>query len=115
MSKVCLDLLVLQGKLESRRDHQRQKFREETRVTQDFQAPAVIQAIQDLLVPRVARKEKKENQEKQANEANQEKTVTLVLQVSPEAKESQVFLVLQAGMAREDKKVIVGTQAPQEW
>lgn len=102
MIQGCQDLLVLQGRLGSRRDHQRRRFREETRETQDFQAPEVSQAIQDLLVPQVARKEIRENQEKQANEANQAKTATLVLQVSPETKESQASQVLPAGTERED-------------
>lgn len=102
MIQGCQDLLVLQDKLGNRRDHQRQRFREETRVTQDFQVPVVIQATQDLPVPQVARKEIRENQENQANEANQAKTATLVLQASLETKESQAFQVLQAGMERED-------------
>lgn len=61
MNQVCQDLLVLQGKLENRRDHLRRRFREETRVTQDFQVPQVIKATQDPLVPQVARKETREN------------------------------------------------------
>lgn len=101
MSQVCQDLQVLQGKWENRRGHLRQRFREETRVIQDFQVPQVIQAIQDLLVPLEDRKEKRENQEKQANEANQAKMVTLDLQASPESKENQACQVLQAGMERE--------------
>lgn len=102
MIQVCQDLLVLQDKLESRRDHQRRRSREETRVTQDLQAPVVIQVIQDLLVHQVARREKRENQENQANEANKAKTVTRVLQVSLETKENQDFQVLQAETERED-------------
>lgn len=102
MIQGCQDLLVLQGRLGSRRDHQRRRFREETRVTQDFQVLEVSQAIQDLLVPQVARKEIRENQEKQANEANQAKMATLVLQASLEPKESRAFQVLLAGMERED-------------
>lgn len=102
MNQVCQDLLVLRDKLENRRDHLRQRFREETRVTQDFQVPEVIRVILDLLVPQVARKETRENPENPANEANQAKTVTLDLQASPESKENQAFPVLQAGMERED-------------
>lgn len=60
MNQVCKDLLVLQDRWENRRDHLRQRFREETRVIQDLPAPQVIQAIQDLLAPLVDRKEKRE-------------------------------------------------------
>lgn len=102
MNQVCQDLLVLQGRWENRRGHQRQRFREETRGTQDFQVNGVIRGIQDLLVPQEARKETKENQEKQANEENQAKMVTPVIQASLEAKESQACQVHQAEMETED-------------
>lgn len=114
MKPVCQDLLVLQDKSGNRFDHWRQRFRGETRVTQEFRAPEVIQAIQDLLVPLVAKKETRENREKQANEANQAKMATLVLQAFLESKENQAFQVLLAGMGREDSKVIVDTQAHQD-
>lgn len=71
-------------------------------MTQDLQAPVVIQVIQDLLVHQVARKEKRENQENQANEANKAKMVTRDLQVSLETKENQDFQALQAETERED-------------
>lgn len=102
MNQVCQDLPALRGRWGNRRSHLRLRFREETRVTQDFPAPQVIQAIQDLLVPPAARKETKENQEKPANGENQAKTVTPVLQASLESKESQACQVHQAGTERED-------------
>lgn len=101
MIQVWQDLLVLQGRWENIRGHQSLRSREETRVTQDLTEFQVIQAIQDLLVPQVARREIRANQEKQANEANQAKTVTLVPQASLDLKESQACQALQAGMERE--------------
>lgn len=101
MNQVCQDLLVLPGKWENRRGHLRRRFREETRVIQESQAPQVIQATQDLLVHLEDRKEKRENQGKQAKEANQAKMATLELQASLESKETQACQVLQAGMERE--------------
>ncbi|KAA8582741.1 hypothetical protein FQN60_006412, partial [Etheostoma spectabile] len=70
------------------------------KVIQVFQVPQVTEAFQDLLVPRVARKETRENQENQANEG---------------PRETQACQVLQAGMEREDLKGIKDTQAHQEW
>lgn len=115
MNKVCKDLLVLRDRLANRRGHQRRRFNEEIRVTQEFPAPQVTQAIQDLLVHPVDRREKKENQENQANEENQAKMVIQVLQDSLELKESPAYQVLLEGMAREDLKVTVDTQVLQEW
>lgn len=115
MTKVCRDLLGLPGKLGNRRGHQRQRFREETRVIQESPAHQVTPAIQDLPVPLVARKETRENQGRLANEANQAKMVTPVPQASLESKESLACQVLQDGMERGELKVIVDIQAPQEW
>lgn len=114
MIPVCQDLPVLPDKWENRRDHLRQRSREETRVTREFQDQEAIQAIQGLLVPQEDRGETRENQEKQANAANQAKTETLVLQDSLESKENRAFQVLQAGMGREDSKVNLDIQAHQE-
>lgn len=110
MNQVCQDLLVLQDRLGSRRSHLRQRFREETRVTKDLLAFKVIQAHRVHRVPLVARKEKRENQERRANEVNQAKTVIQVLRDFQESKVSQACRAFQAGMARQDKKVIVDTR-----
>lgn len=115
MNKVCKDLPVLQDRLANSRDHQRRRFKEETRVIQEFQAPQATQATQDLLVPPVDRKEKRVNQESQANEANQAKTVIQVLRDSPGVKARAAHLVPPAGMEREDSKVNVDSPALQEW
>lgn len=101
--------------MENRADQRRQRFREETRATQDLQVPEVIQAFQDPLVPQVVRKERRGSLGKQANGENQAKMATLVHQDSLDPKENQVFQVLQAEMERGELKVIVDTQALQEW
>lgn len=102
MIQVCQDLPVLPDRWESRRDHLRQRSREETRGSQVSQVLQVIPATPDPPVPLEARKETKENQERQENEVNQEKMATRVLQVSLGSKESPDFQVPLAGMERED-------------
>lgn len=115
MNRACRDRPVLRGRWESRRDHRRRRFNEETRAIQEFQAPQVTRATQDLLVPLVDRRVTKENPESRASEANQEKTAIRVLQDSLEIKAIRVHQAPPAGTEREDSKASTDSRVLQEW
>lgn len=104
MLQVFKEILVPQVRWESRLNLPPLRSSKVTRVIQVFPDFLETQAVQDHLVPQVARRGKRESPEKQAKEENQERMETQAQQDIRALKENLVPLVFQEEMETEVTK-----------